>query len=359
MLDSLPIRFMFYCFLVSLVISPFFKATAQSLPNCSLEYGETIERVVYGEGTILCHFEGSANDNITVECLYCDGMRLTTASGVRIEDMISGPGTHYILPQTGTYIVTIHYSLVRGWSESRCVNEQDYYDNDGNFMYSMCVEYEMEPNEENYAENVQFVVDVLGGSGPSSQQQQRLKPTEIPLLTDPVTIHIDELCPDSDGQIQIALQLNALEIVDADEADSGTSIVGGDEVYLYYGIGVDDGTDMWDMGRDGEYFFTWSGDLARGDLITEFEPMIRVVDCGKLTVIIIAAEENDGFFGSTTLGIEQAEMSFTEGEQVELIPETEVIFSGTSIDGTYDYRIRYTVALSTVGGNNLEAALGQ
>jgi hypothetical protein len=341
------------CILVIFII-PLFSTTAQFLPSCSTSYGETVERDLYGEGTLDCQFQGGAGDNVTVNCGLCDGMLLMSENGERIQDTISGPGILYILPETGTYILTVHYVFVDGYGESRCVSEQPYYDSEGNYMYSMCTEYEMEQHQENTYQTLSFTIELESGNGPGTttgssaaddESPQATSIPAIPLRSEPITIPVDELCPSGTAQVQIRLRINALEIVDADEAD-GSSIVGGDEAYLYYGIGVDDGTEYWNLGENNEFLPVWSGDAAEHDVFTTFDPVERVVDCGSLTVIIIAADEDDGFLGSTSLGVEQVQMSLEEGESIELEPETEVIFSGTSTDGTYDYRVRYTVELT-------------
>jgi hypothetical protein len=307
-------------------------------------------REVYGRGTVDCQFEGHEGDQIRLWCTDCNGMRIQAEDGTLVHIERDETGIVGTIPETGTYILSARYEFVSDNSRQECAFWEQVYDEQGNYVSQFCSEYQIVGGESEFYYTIEFGVDLVdgvssGSSGNLSPVEEVPQATTIPVRSEPITIPVDELCPSGNGQVQIRLRINALEIVDADEAD-GSSIVGGDEAYLYYGIGVDDGTEYWNLGENNEFLPVWSGDAAEHDVFTTFDPVERVVDCGSLTVIIIAADEDDGFFGSTSLGVEQAEMLLEAGESIELEPETEVIFSGTSTDGTYDYRVRYTVELT-------------
>ncbi len=150
------------------------------------------------------------------------------------------------------------------------------------------------------------------------------------------------VCASAGGQAKITVTIDELWIKDPEEADT-TSIVGGDEAILYYAIGIKE-SDGADFGSNREFVKQWNADAYQGDRFTNFDPLSRTISCGEFVVVDIVAFEDDApFGGSSLLGEEPIEFVLNASDIPNVAPRTEVVFSGRTGDGQYDYRVYYTL----------------
>src|SRR5690606_27001940 len=139
------------------------------------------------------------------------------------------------------------------------------------------------------------------------------------------------------------LSLDELTIVDPEEADT-TSFSGGDESVILYGIGIVHGTGNdaeYDFGANSEFAVQWTGDSYGGDRFDDFPVVTRTLACGERMVLLLGAFEDDSPFGNVVrLGISADEFILNSENLPAFEPETEIVFSGRTSDGSYEYRLR-------------------
>lgn len=156
------------------------------------------------------------------------------------------------------------------------------------------------------------------------------------------------MCANISDQIKVTLQIDLLLVVDPEEADT-TSIVGGDEAEMIYAI--------FGKGLDGQPESTprfaqkWTGDLVKGSQISKsaFPALSRSFQCGLAASVGFTVSESDApFGGDDTLGTELIAISLTPTGIASVVSPKTVTFTGRTGDGTYDYRVTYSVAFEMI-----------
>ena len=171
-----------------------------------------------------------------------------------------------------------------------------------------------------------------------------------PLTVWTITIPVQAsayLCEDPSASVEITLSIDELYLADPEEADT-TSIIGGDEVIFLWGIGTLQPSNDIEYGANDAYLLIMSDDGQTGERFTNFSEIRRVVSCGEVVIIGIAAVEDEGFAGQNAIGNDFFEISLdaqAEYSSTGEIIERSLDFSGTTYDGSYRYEIRYTVIL--------------
>lgn len=149
----------------------------------------------------------------------------------------------------------------------------------------------------------------------------------------------------------ITLTIDELHIVDAKEADT-TSIIGGDEVIVLFGIATAMfNEDALDWGPNDRHFQRFTADGYGGD---RFSPgsVTRQVTCGEADefgAVIQVNEDDTGFFGSDFDILGETIFVFfdltADSIPADFDPNLSTRLVGETSDGTYDYRLEYTVAV--------------
>lgn len=323
--------------LVYLVLS----VTPVQAQNCRIEFNEESEWNGYGSGTLTCSFDAEAGQGISISCYNCLIFGLENAD----QEMIAAPEEPYdylesVIETSGTYYVIIfHEFIVEDPMQSQCESYNDYpYETSLDFLIT-CDQLAASGGMVDTSGTFSILLssaDVDPNPADSVSGENDEASTEAVIV---------DICEGSEEQIEVTLRIDRLTVVDPEEADT-TSITGGDEAIIIYGIGVADGQ-RWDFGRNNAHAEYWSGDLYRGDVETRFSDITREVECGALVGIAIAAAEDDGFMGgTTTLGEELITYELLPGPLNLGIPSQEISFSGRTHDGSYEYVIEYTVEVA-------------
>ncbi|MBL8164633.1 MAG: hypothetical protein JNJ61_21765 [Anaerolineae bacterium] len=342
-----------YLLFTVVLLVPLIPVSAQSAVACQLAHGDAVDLSVFGQGWLSCEFSGNAGDAVYLWCGGCQRITVLDPAGNEVfsNDDFDPTSGEYILPESGTYAVGFYHAFTESVATgSECGAFEDRYDSNGLYMGTDCVLYDIIYSERDTYGTVSINFEFLDPNAVSNTTDQDADSTvesdqdeRSAVNLNPVIVDLSDLCSTRDASVRITLKIDELQIVDAEEADTN-SIIGGDEAFLIYGIGilVDD---QWEIGQNSEYLVQWDANAVEGDVFDSFQSITREVECSETAGLLIAAVEDDGWLGSTTLGMEQVEITLDSGETLELVPETEVIFSGVANDGPYDYRVKYTTAI--------------
>lgn len=155
-----------------------------------------------------------------------------------------------------------------------------------------------------------------------------------------------DLC--ATGNVVVTLDVTRLFVEDPEEADT-TSIIGGDEAFLLFGIGVYDGGQP-DYGFDNEFLGYYGGDLYQGNVVRSVGSVTRTVACDEIAFVsLVLFEDDSGLFGTSYIALGQPAImplvssQNPSGTYVDPLP---VRFYGSSTDGSYDYTITFTVSMA-------------
>jgi len=179
---------------------------------------------------------------------------------------------------------------------------------------------------------------VEGGSGEYWLELTTIPPTATPLYTATPAPTL------SNCYVTVSVALNNVVVKDhvGVNAFDSTSIVGGDEAYLWYGVSSAPRSQQeYDVGANDEWYLLESFDLYDGSRVFGLPTLRRPSHCEYKTIVFFALSEDDGLLGSRDLGILEVNI---DSNNLDRYPLTETrSITGTILEGTYDYEYTYTI----------------
>lgn len=186
-----------------------------------------------------------------------------------------------------------------------------------------------------------------------------------PAVPDPITANgfpepfspwLPQQFQNSRCEVLVNMTLDKVEVLDAEEADSASDIIEGDEPYLYYGFWINalEFSDLdfdFNANRHAEY---WEGSrIFRGDTITRFNTMpVATAQCGDDITWAINAYESDAPWGGVrNFGLwrdERRPIIFHRLPIDYWFNPSMVTAQGSGGDGTYHYDIYYSPVVEMV-----------